>query len=154
MATVNKTIDGGFSQLIQTVTPVSVTEGVWTPILSSSGGDLNFTVESKQGYYQKIQNVVHINFVMSCQGHISNGESGNLLVRGLPFQVVSDFVNNVPCAIGSAYSVTDSVQSIVAWSPGLSLRLIHNNNFVQVGVVGNGSNFDLIGSLTYFTAEL
>jgi hypothetical protein len=154
MAAVDKSITAQFSQLQQTVTPVSVGEGVWTPILSSSTGDLNFTVTQQVGYYQKIQNVVHINFVMKCQSHITNGESGNLLVRGLPFPVVSDFANTIPCAIGAAHSTTDNVEIVAAWSPGSALRLIHNNNFVQVGVVGNGSNFDLVGSLTYFTTEL
>lgn len=154
MATVNKTIDGGFSQLIQTVTPVSVTEGVWTPILSSSGGDLVFTVESKVGYYQKIRDVVHITFIMKCQGKQAGSDSGNLLVRGLPFESVSDYDNGKPVAAGMAHSVSDSVDKIISWSPGFSLRLIHNNAFVQTNVVGTGSNFDLVGSLTYFTAEL
>ncbi len=154
MAAVDKSITAQFSQLQQTVTPVSVSEGVWTPILSSSGGDLNFTLTQQVGYYQKIQNVVHINFIMSCQGKQSDTSSGNLLVRGLPFPVVSDFANTIPCAAGMAHSVTDTVDKIVAWSPGSALRLIHNNAFVQVNVVGTGSNFDLVGSLTYLTTEL
>ena len=154
MAAVDKSITAQFSQLQQTVTPVSVNEGTWTPILSSSGGDLNFTVESKQGYYQKIRDVVHITFIMKCQGKQAGSDSGNLLVRGLPFESVSDYDNGKPVAAGMAHSVSDTVDKIVSWSPGFSLRLIHNNAFVQVNVVGTGSNFDLVGSLTYFTAEL
>jgi len=154
MAAVDKSITAQFSQLQQTVTPVSVSEGVWTPILSSAGGGLNFTVESKQGYYQKIRDVVHITFIMKCQGKQAGSDSGNLLVRGLPFESVSDYDNGKPVAAGMAHSVSDTVDKIVSWSPGSALRLIHNNAFVQVNVVGTGSNFDLVGSLTYFTTEL
>ena len=154
MATVNKTIDGGFSQLIQTVTPLSVTEGVWTPILTSTGGDLTFSVTSQQGYYQKIKDVVHVTFILNCQNKQAGSGSGNLMVRGLPFASVSDYDNGKPVAAGMAHSVSDTVDKIVSWSPGLSLRLIHNNAFVQTNVVGTGTNFDLVGSLTYFTAEL
>lgn len=154
MATVNKTIDGGFSQLIQTVTPVSVTEGVWTPILTSTGGDLTFSVTSTQGYYQKIKDVVHVTFIMNCQNKQAGSGSGNLMVRGLPFASISDYDNGKPVAAGMAHSVSDTVDKIISWSPGLSLRLIHNNAFVQTNVVGTGTNFDLVGSLTYFTAEL
>lgn len=154
MATVNKTIDGGFSQLIQTTKPISPSEGAWTPTLTSDGGVLDFAVIQRSGYYQKIGNVCHINFVFKGTTHNTNGETGNLLIGDLPFPVVSNFSGTKPCAIGSASSTTDSIDSIVAWSPGSVLRMLHNNSFVQVSVVGNGSNFDLVGSLTYFTAEL
>ena len=154
MAAVDKSITAQFSQLQQTVTPVSVNEGAWTPTLTSDGGVLDFAVIQRSGYYQKIGNVCQINFVFKGTTHNSNGESGNLLIGGLPFPVVSNFSGTKPCAIGAAHSTTDSVQSVVAWSPGSELRLIHNNAFVQVNVVGSGSNFDLVGSLTYFTTEL
>ena len=154
MAAVDKSITAQFSQLQQTTKPISPTEGAWIPTLTSDGGDLDFSVIQRSGYYQKIGNVCQINFVFKGTTHNTNGESGNLLIGGLPFPVVSNFSGTKPCAIGAAHSTTDNVEMVVAWSPGSTLRLIHNNNFVQVGVVGNGSNFDLVGSLTYFTAEL
>jgi hypothetical protein len=154
MAAVDKSITAQFSQLQQTTKPISPSEGAWTPTLTSDGGVLNFAVIQRSGYYQKIGNVCHINFVFKGTTNNSGSESGNLLIGGLPFPVVSNFSGTKPCAIGSANSTTDSVDSIAAWSPGSALRLIHNNSFVQVNVVGNGSNFDLVGSLTYFTAEL
>jgi len=154
MAAVDKSITAQFSQLQQTTKPISPTEGAWTPTLTSDGGVLDFAVIQRSGYYQKIGNVCHINFVFKGTTHNTNGESGNLLIGGLPFPVVSNFSGTKPCAIGAANSTTDSVDSIVAWSPGSVLRIVHNNNFVQVSVVGNNSNFDIVGSLTYFTAEL
>jgi hypothetical protein len=154
MAAVDKSITAQFSQLQQTTNPISPTEGAWTPTLTSDGGDLDFAVVQRSGYYQKIGNVCQINFVFKGTTHNTNGESGNLLIGGLPFPVVSNFSGTKPCAIGAANSTTDSIDSIVAWSPGSVLRMLHNNAFVQVNVVGSGSNFDLVGSLTYFTAEL
>jgi hypothetical protein len=154
MAAVDKSITAQFSQLQQTTKPISPSEGAWTPTLTSDGGVLNFAVIQRSGYYQKIGNVCHINFVFKGTTNNSGSESGNLLIGGLPFPVVSNFSGTKPCAIGSANSTTDSVDSIAAWSPGSVLRIVHNNSFVQVSVVGNNSNFDLVGSLTYFTAEL
>jgi hypothetical protein len=154
MAAVDKSITAQFSQLQQTTKPISPSEGAWTPTLTSDGGVLDFAVIQRSGYYQKIGNVCHINFVFKGTTHNSGSESGNLLIGGLPFPVVSNFSGTKPCAIGSAHSTTDLVASIAAWSPGSVLRILHNNSFVQVSVVGNNSNFDLVGSLTYFTAEL
>jgi len=154
MAAVDKSITAQFSQLQQTQTPVSVNEGAWTPVLTSTGGDLTFNATQVSGYYQKVKDVVHITFFMNCQGKLAGSGSGNLMIRGLPFASVSDYDNAKPVAAGVAHSVSDTVDKVVSWSPGLALRLIHNNAFVQTNVVGTGSNFDIVGSLTYFTTQL
>jgi len=152
MGTVNKIIDGGFSNIIQTRAPFESIEGAWNPVMTSPGGTLNFNTSIVSGYYQKVGNLVHISFAFSGNGFNSNGESGNLQVGGLPFPIGS--VGDGPPSLGVAYSTTDTIDSCAAWANGSVLNLIHNHNFVNVSVVGNGSNFTVYGSLSYWVATI
>jgi hypothetical protein len=152
MASVNKTIDGGFSNIIQTRAPFESVEGIWNPVMTSPGGTLNFDTSIVSGYYQKVGNLVHISFAFSGNSFNSNGESGNLQVGGLPFPIGS--VGAGPPSLGVAYSTTDNIDSCAAWANGSVLNLIHNHNFVNVGVVGNGSNFTIYGSCSYWVATI
>ena len=152
MASVNKTIDGGFSNIIQTRAPFESVEGTWSPVMTSPGGVLDFDSSTSTGYYQKVGNLVHISFAFSGINHNSDGESGNLQVGGLPLPIGS--VSGGPPSLGVAYSTTDSIDSCAAWANGSVLNLIHNNNFVTVSVVGNGSNFTVYGSLSYWVATI
>lgn len=152
MASVNKIIDGGFSNIIQTRAPFESVEGTWNPVMTSPGGTLNFNTSIVSGYYQKVGNLVHISFAFSGNTFNPNGESGNLQVGGLPFPIGS--VGDGPPSLGVAYSTTDTIDSCVAWANGSVLNLIHNHNFVNVSVVGNGSNFTVYGSLSYWVATI
>lgn len=152
MGTVNKIIDGGFSTVLQTRAPFESVEGTWNPVMTSPGGTLDFDTSIVSGYYQKVGNLVHISFAFSGTNHNTNGESGNLQVGGLPFPIGS--VSGGPPSLGVAYSTTDSIDSCAAWANGSVLNLIHNNNFVTVSVVGNGSNFTVYGSLSYWVATI
>ena len=152
MASVNKIIDGGFSNIIQTRAPFESIEGAWNPVMTSPGGTLNFNTSIVSGYYQKVGNLVHISFAFSGNGFNPNGESGTLQVGGLPFPIGS--VGDGPPSLGVAYSTTDSIDSCAAWANGSVLNLIHNHNFVNVSVVGNGSNFTVYGSLSYWVATI
>ena len=152
MASVNKTIDGGFSNIIQTRAPLESVEGSWNPVITSPGGVLDFDTSTSTGYYQKVGNLVHISFAFSGNNHNTDGESGNLQVGGLPFPIGS--VSGGPPSLGVAYSTTDSIDACAAWANGSVLNLIHNNNFVTVSVVGNGSNFTVYGSLSYWVATI
>lgn len=152
MGTVNKIIDGGFSNIIQTRAPFESVEGSWSPVMTSPGGVLDFTTATSTGYYQKVGNLVHISFAFSGNTFTPNGESGNLQVGGLPLPIGS--VSGGPPSLGVAYSTTDSIDSCAAWANGSVLNLIHNHNFVNVSVVGNGSNFTVYGSLSYWVATI
>ena len=152
MGTVNKIIDGGFSTVLQTRAPFESVEGIWSPVMTSPGGTLDFDTSIVSGYYQKVGNLVHISFAFSGTNHNTNGESGNLQVGGLPFPIGS--VSGGPPSLGVAYSTTDSIDACAAWANGSVLNLIHNNNFVTVSVVGNGSNFTVYGSLSYWVATI
>ena len=152
MGTVNKIIDGGFSSIIQTRAPFESVEGSWSPVMTSPGGVLDFDSSTSTGYYQKVGNLVHISFAFSGNNHNTDGESGNLQVGGLPFPIGS--VSGGPPSLGVAYSTTDNIDSCAAWANGSVLNLIHNHNFVTVSVVGNGSNFTVYGSLSYWVATI
>lgn len=152
MGTVNKIIDGGFSNIIQTRAPFESIEGTWNPVMTSPGGTLDFSTSVVSGYYQKVGNLVHISFAFSGNTFNPNGESGNLQVGGLPFPIGS--VGDGPPSLGVAYSTTDTIDSCAAWANGSVLNLIHNHNFVNVSVVGNGSNFTVYGSLSYWVATI
>ncbi len=152
MGTVNKIIDGGFSNIIQTKAPFESVEGTWSPVMTSPGGTLDFDSSTSTGYYQKVGNLVHISFAFSGVNFNSNGESGNLQVGGLPFPIGS--VSGGPPSLGVAYSTTDSIDSCAAWANGSVLNLIHNVTFVNVSVVGNGSNFTVYGSCSYWVATI
>jgi hypothetical protein len=152
MASVNKIIDGGFSNIIQTRAPFESVEGTWNPVMTSPGGTLAFNTSIVSGYYQKVGNLVHISFAFSGNSFNPNGESGNLQVGGLPFPIGS--VGAGPPSLGVAYSTTDSIDSCAAWANGSVLNLIHNHNFVNVSVVGNGSNFTVYGSCSYWVATI
>lgn len=84
MATVNKTIDGGFSQLIQTRQPATVVEDTFTPTLLCSVSNPTFASTSATGRYQKIGNRVFYDITFTGTGIISRG-SGNLRIGNLPF---------------------------------------------------------------------
>lgn len=84
MATVNKTIDGGFSQLIQTRQPATVLEDTFTPTLLCSVSNPTFASTSATGRYQKIGNKVHYDITFTGTGIISRG-SGTVRIGNLPF---------------------------------------------------------------------
>ncbi len=152
MGTVNKIIDGGFSTVLQTRAPFESVEGIWNPVMTSPGGNLNFSTSIVSGYYQKVGNLVHISFAFSGNTFTPNGESGNLQVGGLPFPIGS--VGDGPPSLGMAYSTTDTIDACAAWANGSVLNLIHNHNFVNVSVIGNGSNFTVYGSCSYWVATI
>lgn len=121
MATVNKTIDGGFSQLIQTRQPATVVEDTFTPTLLCSVSNPTFASTSATGRYQKIGNRVFYDITFTGTGIISRG-SGNLRIGNLPF------TSTATKTIGMIADSTIDVFAVVNQAAANYVQVFHRYN--------------------------
>lgn len=121
MATVNKTIDGGFSQLIQTRQPATVVEDTFTPTLLCSVSNPTFASTSATGRYQKIGNRVFYDITFTGTGIISRG-SGNVRIGNLPF------TSTATKTIGMIADSTIDVFAVVNQAAANYVQVFHRYN--------------------------
>jgi hypothetical protein len=86
-------------------------EGSWTPTWTPATGS-GATVNTANGYYTKVGNMVTVVFRLGTNGHGTS--SGNITIGGLPF-VVSSLSNNLSvfCAGQSANMAITAGQNLV-----------------------------------------
>ena len=142
MATVNKTIDGGFSQLIQTRQPATVVEDTFTPTLLCSVTNPTFASTSATGRYQKIGNRVFYDITFTGTGIISRG-SGTVRIGNLPF------TSAATKTIGVVADSTIDVFAVVnqAAATYVTVFHLHNTAATQTNLPNNG---DVIFSASFW----
>ena len=131
-------------------------EGTWTPVFSTVGGDYSaITMFNTEGTYTKIGRLVTVTAVVSTTGVITGG-SGQTIVKGLPFTVVSGATGAIrtdpstdiytsPTALPTV--VTVSVTSIALSKNGAT----NNPAFTELYKLGGNAN-RMIMTVTYVAA--
>lgn len=146
-ASTNKTIDGGFTQVSQTRSSVIPVQGVFTPDLRGSTGDLEWDSIDAQGRYQKIGNKVSVDIVINGT-NLQNQGSGFLRIGAFPFSANANTFNTV------GYVQSDKAINQIRFT-GNSTEAILLNNMVAVSVsaISLGANLSLFARIDYWIAD-
>jgi len=141
--------------------PLSTYSGLtaWTPVFSfSTPGNLTVSYATQVGSYNRIGNIVYINFTLICTPTFTTS-SGYFLISGLPFPANAATGNNATGAV-----IINQIASYPASTSTPVIAVLSGTSYIAmygVGVGGNVSttfttaNFTstvavtLIGSLTY-----
>jgi len=139
---------------------VGYQQGVWTPELTSSDGNGDYTHSSQVGFWWRIGNTIHVDFYVAISAKLVSG-GGVQCVTGVPYGLIAasgglEFHGSVSTADNWSTSYVPSALRMTAYPIGTTIQCRTNNVDNQYTTVGPGrstATSTLGGSITYLTDD-